>query len=293
MGAAIGWLTYNTAGMAAELATGGLTAEVAGVSAVEMGVTMGTTAGAVGGAAGYTLNSQVNGGTWYADQMMGSATTGAFSGAAGGATGAYLGSGSYNINLLGNTGASFLSGGVSNGVGNMMGGGSFSSGFWRGGLTSLAGSTLTSVLTPRAAGTYDGNNLSKANLNKGDVIAFGRDGTGISEFIADATGEDYSHIGVIDSDKGVLFVREAIGAGKEIKTPLSRYSNRPFKMIGTETLITAFHTQLGGYNGFETNCTSQATRWTGQGYINNPGVLARNMMGQSSYYNSPSIYGGR
>ena len=61
---------------------------------------------------------------------------------------------------------------------------------------------------------YDGNDLSKANLKKGDIIGWGSDGSGVSRGILGASGEDFSHVGVVDEDAdGNLFIREATGEG--------------------------------------------------------------------------------
>lgn len=85
VGAAVSWLTYNTAGAAAEL--------MSGSSAIEAGVAMGEAGGIAAGASNYTLSTLANGDTWYADQMGQSMVVGGLSGAASGAVGNYLDSG--------------------------------------------------------------------------------------------------------------------------------------------------------------------------------------------------------
>ena len=145
----------------------------------------------------------------------------------------------------------------------------------------------------------DGNDLSKANLKKGDIIGWGSDGSGVSRGILGASGEDFSHVGVVDEDAdGNLFIREATGEGKQVPTRLSaeRYQNRPYKIYGNRQITQPFVNQrtgfgVNGYNLVETNCTSQATRWTGMNYTNNPGVLYRQMNGITPFYTSSTLQG--
>ena len=248
------------------------------------------------------MNTAMSGNTWYGDQMMGSATMGAFSGAAGGVTGAYFGSGEYNINLFGNAGASYLSGGVSGGVGEMMAGGSFRRGFRDGGLTSLAGTYLgygISRIRGPAPGTYDGTDLTISGAQKGDVVAFGSDGSLLSEFISIVSAGDYSHIGVVDKDENGLFVREATGDGSNIQTKLSDYSSRPYKIIsrgnsvmaggydytGLAIINTLSGSQSPGYALSYRNCTSQAAGWTGHGFMNNPNAMSNHMLNFTPCFN--------
>lgn len=89
-------------------------------------------------------------------------------------------------------------------------------------------------------------------------------------------------------------IREASNVGSEHQTELKHYKGRRFKVVGNNPNYTVYRegkngfSLIGGaptgqYNLFETNCTSQVTRWTGMSYINNPGVLARRL-GYNTYY---------
>lgn len=45
------------------------------------------------------------------------------------------------------------------------------------------------------------------------------------------------------------------------------------------------------YNLFLRNCTTQASKWLGMPFVNNPGTFANNITGNVPYYNSFSITG--
>jgi len=175
----------------------------------------------------------------------------------------------------------------------------FGSGFLQGVVMSIVSSIVSGVAYGALIDgndLYDGNDLSKANLQKGDIIGWGSDGSGVSRGILAASGEDFSHVGVVDEDADGFFIREATGEGKQIRTEISKYSNRPYKIYGNRQITQPFveeRTGFGfkGYNLVETNCTSQATRWTGMDYTNNPGVLYRQMNGITPFYTSSTLQG--
>jgi RHS repeat-associated protein len=265
------WQTYAYIGGGAAIgagtaATGGAIAGAAGTGAsttamIGYGAAGGATAGAMGGAANYTL-------------AYGIETGGSFQG--------YNGADLWT---------STWTGAVAGGIGSKLNGGSFWGGFVMGAGMGLASSALSSGLTPSME--FDGNNIAEYaknnGLQEGDIIGFDSDGSAISNTIKHGSGEDITHVGIIERDaSGALVIREAIGSHESIQTNLSEYSNesRNFKVLGNRSITQQYNYAEGGYNLVETNCTSQVTRWTGQGFINNPGVLYRNMNGIQSYYNS-------
>ena len=140
---------------------------------------------------------------------------------------------------------------------------------------------------------YDGKGLGGAKLQRGDIVGWGPDGSVVSGGILAVTGEDFSHVGVVDEENGGLFIREATGEGKQIRTELTvnKYQDRPYKVYGNRRIVQPYVEQKYGYNLVETNCTSQATRWTGMSYANNPGILYRRMNGITSFYTSSTWQG--
>jgi len=247
---------------------------------------------AVSGAGGYVNNSVATGEDMDGSGLGNAIWKGGVAGAISGGVGSYMGDAGWN--LLGSRGAEIISGGLGGGVGSKLNGDGFWVGFAQGAAIGMASSMLTEAISPDFE--YDGTDLTKAELKNGDVIGWGSDGSGVSRGIIGASGEDFSHVGIVDEDADGFFIREATGEGKQIRTEISKYSNRPYKIYGNRQITQPFVEQrtgfgFKGYNLVETNCTSQATRWTGMNYTNNPGVLYRQMNGITPFYTSSTLQG--
>ena len=298
--------------------------------AVTQGITVGAASGAAGGAAGFaaggggaiasgiaggaagSATSYVGNGLYTGDMSFGEGfrqtMIGGFSGAIGG--GVSYGVGTSGVNILGNTSAEILGSAVAGGFGTLANGGNFWDGFGNGALLGLSSALLSSTANILVdEGDYDGViSENGSQFREGDIVVMGRDGSPESATISWLSGEDYTHTAYVDKDvnTGKLFFREATSAGEEIYTELNTYNNRRYKVIGNKLASRPYVKRnngwgiLGrndygsdfwnGYNLVETNCTSQATRWTGLRYTNNPGVLARYMGAVAPrYYNGLSL----
>ena len=277
-------------GALAGAASGGVGSAVSGsIGGVGGAIAGGASGGATSGTINYlgnsvTGNSSVDGmGLWTAFWQ------GAVGGAVSGGVGAYMGNAGWN--LLGNRGAEIFVSGLGSGVGFELNGDDFWDGFAQGAVLGLASSILTDLMSPDFE--YDGKGLGGAKLQRGDIVGWGPDGSVVSGGILAVTGEDFSHVGVVDEENGGLFIREATGEGKQIRTELTvnKYQDRPYKVYGNRRIVQPYVEQKYGYNLVETNCTSQATRWTGMSYTNNPGILYRRMNGITPFYTSSTLQG--
>ncbi len=74
----------------------------------------------------------------------------------------------------------------------------------------------------------------------------------------------------------------------------------PQKYSPTQRSLDAYGMRFAGaryghakisYNLFLRNCTTQASKWLGMPFVNNPGTFANNITGNVPYYNSFSITG--
>ncbi len=272
-------------GAVAGAASGGVGSAVSGaVGGVGGAFAGGASGGATSGTVSYIGNAMIGNGSADGMGLWTAFWQGAVGGAVSGGVGAYMGNAGWN--LLGNRGAEIFASGLGSGIGSRLNGDSFWNGFTQGAVLGLASSVLTGLIAPDFE--YDGNNLGEAKLQRGDVIGWGPDGSIVSGGILAVTGEDFSHVGIVDEGADGLFIREASGEGKQIETKLidGRYQNRPYKVYGNRRIIQPFVEQYYGYNLVETNCTSQATRWTGMSYTNNPGVLYRRMNNITPFYTS-------
>lgn len=296
------------AGAAGAAAGGAAAAYGAAYGSMDAAVASGLASGAASSATSYVGNGlftgQMSWGEGIRDVMFG-----AFSGVAT----ASLGMNGYNI--LGKNGAEILGGATFGGIGSMIHGGGFWDGFGNGALMSAASAFLnTAIDKVLDAGSYDGAipEDGSGNLREGDLVVFESDGSVPATIISWLTGEDYTHTAYVErGSKGdvfedELFFREATNEGEEIGTSINHYKGRRFKVIGNKMAsrsIIRNENGMGilgrnkglsnfwnGYNLFTTNCTSQATRWTGLRYTNNPGVLARYMgAARMPYYNNLSL----
>ena len=278
-----------------------------GDAGIAAGLLSGVAGGTTGNVAGYTANYLMTG-EGSLGGFFNSAVTGFFTGEVGGAVSAGLGLSGFND--FGNTGAEVAGSALAGGVGSAMNGGSFLAGMKGGALMGLSSALLTSTANIIIDnGDYDGTILENGSqLREGDIVVMGRDGSPESAAISWLSGEDYTHTAYVDKDlqTGKLFFREATSAGEEVKTEIKNYDGRRYKIIGNKLASRPYVKRnngwgiLGrnvygadfwnGYNLVETNCTSQATRWTGMRYTNNPGVLARYMGAVAPrYYNSLSL----
>ena len=273
-------------GALAGAASGGVGSAVSGsIGGVGGAIAGGATSGTINYLGNsVTGNSSVDGmGLWTAFWQ------GAVGGAVSGGVGAYMGNAGWN--LLGNRGAEIFASGLGSGVGFELNGDDFWDGFAQGAVLGLASSILTDLMSPDFE--YDGKGLGGAKLQRGDIVGWGPDGSVVSGGILAVTGEDFSHVGVVDEENGGLFIREATGEGKQIRTELTvnKYQDRPYKVYGNRRIVQPYVEQKYGYNLVETNCTSQATRWTGMSYANNPGILYRRMNGITPFYTSSTWQG--
>ena len=213
--------------------------------------------------------------------------------------------------ILAKNGAEILGGATFGGLGSMMHGGSFWDGFGNGALMSTASAFLNTAINKIVdAGSYDGAipEDGTGNLREGDLVVFESDGSVPATIISWLTGEDYTHTAYVDRDlkNNELFFREATNAGEEIETPIKHYEGRRYKVVGNKMALrpsipnpnglgilgrnNGISNFWNGYNLITTNCTSQATRWTGLRYTNNPGVFARYMgAARMPYYNNLSL----
>ncbi len=272
-------------GAAAGAASGGVGSAVSGaVGGVGGAFAGGASGGATSGTVSYIGNAMIGNGSTDGMGLWTAFWQGAVGGAVSGGVGAYMGNAGWN--LLGNRGAEIFASGLGSGIGSRLNGDSFWNGFTQGAVLGLASSVLTGLIAPDFE--YDGNNLGEAKLQRGDVIGWGPDGSIVSGGILAVTGEDFSHVGIVDEEADGLFIREATGEGKQVKAKLidGRYQNRPYKVYGNRRIVQPFVEQYYGYNLVETNCTSQVTRWTGMSYTNNPGVLYRRMNNITPFYTS-------
>ncbi len=277
-------------GAVAGAASGGVGSAVSGaIGGVGGAIAGGASGGATSGTINYLGNSVTGNGSVDGMGLWTAFWQGAFGGAVSGGVGAYMGNASWN--LLGNRGAEIFASGLGSGIGSKLNGNSFWDGFAQGAVLGLASSVLTGLISPDFE--YDGNNLGEAKLQKGDIVGWGPDGSVVSGGILAVTGEDFSHVGVVDEDAEGLFIREATGEGKQIRTELTvnKYQDRPYKVYGNRRIAQPYVEQKYGYNLVETNCTSQATRWTGMSYANNPGILYRRMNGITPFYRSSTWQG--
>lgn len=277
-------------GAVAGAASGGVGSAVSGaIGGVGGAIAGGASGGATSGTINYLGNSVTGNGSVDGMGLWTAFWQGSVSGAISGGVGAYLGDAGWN--LLGNRGAEIFASGLGSGIGSKLNGNSFWDGFAQGAVLGLASSVLTGLISPDFE--YDGNNLGEAKLQKGDIIGWGSDGSPVSGSIIAVTGEDFSHVGVVDEDAEGLFIREATGEGKQVRAKLTvnKYQDRPYKVYGNRRIVQPYVEQKYGYNLVETNCTSQATRWTGMSYANNPGILYRRMNGITPFYSSSTWQG--
>ncbi|MCQ2124831.1 MAG: RHS repeat-associated core domain-containing protein [Fibrobacter sp.] len=213
------------------------------------------------------------------------------------------------VNIMGKNGNKILGGAMSSGIMSYLKGDGFWNGFGQGALSSSVSTLMSSslrVMFDVDPAEYELKDIvddeGSPNVRDGDIIVFERQkGDFVSTLLAILTGESYTHAALVeDKNKGKagekqeLVIREATSTGSEHQTGLKDYKGRRFKVVGNNPNYTAYKagkngfSLIGGaptgqYNLFETNCTSQVSRWTGMNYVNNPGVLARRM-GFTAYY---------
>jgi hypothetical protein len=325
-GAAIGGGTaaYNCADQGGSCTKAVSTGVTVGALAGTAGGGAGALVGAAGGPiAGGTIGSGAGSGTGYLangvmtgqDMNLGDFAKTTMDGAASGLIGSSVAIGvdASGINILGSVGSEALGNAAGNtytAMSNGKRGDDLWTAFGYGAAMGASSAALSNVvnIAVNYDNLYDGTDIEYA-VKEGDVIGFGFDAnTGfwdkiISGLIMLVTGSPYSHMAVVDADQqGNRFVREANNTGSDVAVEWAElqdlkvgrnYKNRPYKVLARGQTFRVRYNKGNSenYNLFLRNCTTQASKWLGMPFVNNPGTFANNITGNVPYYNSFSITG--